>query len=188
MGRCERRPGGARTRTLGRAACRGGGRGRRRRRGGGRGGEGGRRRSSSSTRRGCSSGGGGGGSSSSGGGGESPAPRGPAGLRQRRRRPGPGEAAEGGCVLVSGAPRSGGRPGGSRSRPRPRGERGQEHHPGEPGLVRTARLRPQRTAQRWDPAGCRVAPAPADRGRMTRLTPPAGWASGQGPPTAPLTR
>lgn len=116
---------------------------------------------------------------------ESPAPRCPAGLRQRRRHPAPGEAA--------GAVRAG--EWGAGARWARRGLPAALAGPGasaaasaaqvNPGPVPTARRRPQRGARRWDPAGNGV--APAGRGRMTGLTPLAGWASGQGLPTAPLT-
>lgn len=177
-GRCESGPGGARTRTLARAARRGGGRGAAAAEPeGGEAGGGEEERRRGGTRRRC-----GGGSS----GAESPAPRCPAGLRQRRRRPAPGEAA--------GAVRAG--EWGAGARWARRGLPAALAGPGasaaasaaqvSPGPVPTARRRPQRGARRWDPAGNGV--APAGRGRMTGLTPLAGWASGQGLPTAPLTR
>ena len=73
--------------------------------------------------------------------------------------------------------------GAPRGRSRPRGARGRERFPGELGAS------PHRPAPApAQSAGCRVASAPAGRGRMTRLTPLAGWASGRGLSTAPLTR
>lgn len=132
-------PGGARTRTLARAArARGGGRGRRRRRpeGGEAGGgeeEAERRHSPEMRRRQQRR--------------ESPAPRCPAGLRQRRRRPRQVRP-PGPCALVSGARGPGGARRGSRLPSPAPGQCGRERRPDSPGPVPTARRRPQRGARR----------------------------------------
>lgn len=119
----------------------------------------------------------------------------PGGRRQQRRgacarcrRCGEGGGAPrqvrppGARALVSGA--RGGEGGGSRRPRQPGASAAAKRRPGEPGPVR-CRHRPGAGAR---VPGGQQGGAWRAAGRMTGLAPLAGWASGQGLPTAPLTR